>query len=289
MQVSLADAMVRTASAVNPWSVVYGPAAALVCTADRLGWTIQHATSLTTDEGRKLDLLADPPIVVKRLVAHSVRNWRWRNIAAAHPSLPKQGANVGPVYKLLNSKRCDDEWNPRFIGALKSVLANRQYTQQRCMAAGWVDHGRCLFCLHAAVTGTTIEDKLQAYSSSTIDQEKREQQERLDRVMEAVTEQSKPNWEQTASGKARKTNPKNSNFGSDSDPWNDTPVSREQTASGKRETVKYKDHELDQTTSWTQAEPPLFNSPIPSPPLPKPPPPTSWPPRSRLRARRWEP
>ena len=108
MQVSLVDAMVRTASAVNPWSVVYGPAAALVCTADRLGWTIQHATSLTTDEGRELDLLADPPIVVKRLVAKSARSWRWRNTAAAHPSLPRQGANFGPVHKLLNSKRCDD-------------------------------------------------------------------------------------------------------------------------------------------------------------------------------------
>ena len=73
MQVSLEDAMVRTASAANPWSVVYGPAAALVCTAHRLGWTIHHATSLTTDEGRKIDLQADPPIVVKRLVANSVK------------------------------------------------------------------------------------------------------------------------------------------------------------------------------------------------------------------------
>ena len=188
MQVSLADAMVRTASAVNPWSVVYGPAAALVCTADRLGWTIQHATSLTTDAGRKIDLLADPPIVVKRLVARSVRSWRWRTSLRPTPRSRSRGMNFGPIYKLLNSKRRGDEWNPRFIGALKSVLANRQYTQQRCMAAGWVEHGRCLFCLHAAVTGTTIEAKLQAYRNGTDDQEKREQQKRLERAMEAITE-----------------------------------------------------------------------------------------------------
>ena len=171
MQLSLTDAMVRIASAVSPWSIVYGPAAALVCTTNRLGWSIRDATSMTTDDSREVDLLADPPVVVKRLVEKSVRSWRWRNMAAAHPSLPKEGANFGPIYKLMGSKRNDEKWNPRLIGALKSVLANRQYAQQRCMAVGWVAHGKCIFCLHATVTGQTLKAVLPEFQKTAASSE----------------------------------------------------------------------------------------------------------------------
>ena len=75
-------------------------------------------------------------------------------MAAVHPTLPEDGANIDPIFKLLNSKARSDEWNPTLAANLRSVLVNRQYTQLRCFLAGWVKHPKCIFCLHAAVTKT---------------------------------------------------------------------------------------------------------------------------------------
>ena len=90
LQISLSDAMSRMAGAKQPWSVVYGPAAAPVGTAKRLGWTILNASTLTSDDGRTFSLDEDPPIVIARKCDESVRRWRWRRIAELHPSLPQQ-------------------------------------------------------------------------------------------------------------------------------------------------------------------------------------------------------
>ena len=60
LQTSIDDAKTRTAASPQPWRVVYGPAAALVCTAERLNWEVLSATELRTDVGRILDLTLDP-------------------------------------------------------------------------------------------------------------------------------------------------------------------------------------------------------------------------------------
>ena len=125
LQASLSDVTTRTAEAANPWLVVYGPAAALVCTLKRVGWHIECAVILITDNGRRLDLRADPPTVVARQMDEAVRRWRWRTIAEKHASLPPEGANFDPLYKLINSKKNDQNGGPAFVGELKSVVANR--------------------------------------------------------------------------------------------------------------------------------------------------------------------
>ena len=66
LQAALDDAKRRIASSQQPWRVVYGPAAALVCTAGRLNWEVISATELRTDKGRILNLTLDPPIVIAR-------------------------------------------------------------------------------------------------------------------------------------------------------------------------------------------------------------------------------
>ena len=53
----------------------------------------------------------------------------WLN---THPSLPKEGANFEPIYKLLNPKSKDENGNPVLIGTLKSGVVGRQYPQLRC-------------------------------------------------------------------------------------------------------------------------------------------------------------
>ena len=133
---SLAYARERITSSDRPWSVVTGPAAALLCTLERVGWKVTSASSLVTDTGRTLDLQVDPPIVVARCMEAAVRRWRWRNMAELHPSLKQSGAAFDPVLKLLSSKRNDEGWNNRLRAALSSVAANRQYPQARCFQAG---------------------------------------------------------------------------------------------------------------------------------------------------------
>jgi hypothetical protein len=154
LQTSLDYARQRTTETTRPWSVATGPAAALLLSLERVGWTVHDATNITTDMGREIELSTDPPIVVARLMVESVRRWRWNNVAEAHPSLKGKGCTFDPVLKLLNSKRADDGWNPMLRASLSSVVPNRQYPQERCYRANWVEHPKCIFCLHANVTGS---------------------------------------------------------------------------------------------------------------------------------------
>ena len=89
LQTSLDYARQRTTESTRPWSVATGPAAALLLSLERVGWTVHDATNITTDRGREIELSTDPPIVVARLMVASVRRWRWNNVAEAHPSQGK--------------------------------------------------------------------------------------------------------------------------------------------------------------------------------------------------------
>ena len=54
---------------------------------------------------------------------------------------------MAPIWKLLRSKLQNDEWHAGHRAALKSAIANRQWTQSRCCSAKLVCHGKCLLCL----------------------------------------------------------------------------------------------------------------------------------------------
>ncbi|HUU60977.1 MAG TPA: reverse transcriptase domain-containing protein, partial [Acidimicrobiia bacterium] len=149
-----AAALVKLAKARNPWHCCTGPGAGFVATAARLGWTIHDAFSVTTDDGTPLRLLVDPPVVVMRASDQSVRRWRWRNIEAAIPSLAAgssgAGPDMAPLWRLLNSREETNRWSSQLRGALRSLIANRQWTQERGFRAGWFEHSKCMLCLHSA-------------------------------------------------------------------------------------------------------------------------------------------
>ena len=158
MERLVAKAKQKLRKAKNVWAKVKGPAAAMVASCQRLGWTSVSSTMLRTDQGELLDLLLDSPAAVKLEVARAVKRWRWRNIEDKMPQLEKVGSGAGammePITKLLKSKANDEEWNPALRGSLRSAIAGRQYPQARVFAAGWAEHNKCLFCLHN-VTGAS--------------------------------------------------------------------------------------------------------------------------------------
>ena len=65
LQLAIADAKVRLVQAARPWQRVFGPAAAFVASAARLGWRVHDAENCVTDLGKQLNLAIDPPAVIK--------------------------------------------------------------------------------------------------------------------------------------------------------------------------------------------------------------------------------
>ena len=145
----------RLRRATNAWARVKGPAAAMIASCGRLGWTVVSSTELITDQGETLDLLLDSPAAVKLEVARAVKRWRWRNLEVLMPQLKKGGSGVGalmePIAKPLKSKDNNEAWNPALRGSLRSALTGRQYPQARAYAAGWTLHSKCIFCIHHIV------------------------------------------------------------------------------------------------------------------------------------------
>ena len=58
-----------------------------------------------------------------------------------------RGAVIAPIWKLLRSKLQSETWNSGHRSALRSAIANRQWTQSRCCSAGFVKHNKCLLCI----------------------------------------------------------------------------------------------------------------------------------------------
>jgi hypothetical protein len=154
-----ANANVKLAQAIRPWSVTYGPAAAFVGTAARLQWVVHDAVTVLTDAGRTLRLDLDPPAAVAKEVKAAVRRWRWRTVEGSHHSLfsggAGRGATMDPLWKLLRSNERSEDWNPSLRGALRSAIAGRQWPQARCFRAGFAVHPKCLFCVYGACTDSS--------------------------------------------------------------------------------------------------------------------------------------
>ena len=179
--------MARIARAkASPWQVVTGPAAAVLVTARRVGWSMKSACAFVTHEGKVLDCTIDPPIVIEREAHAAVRRWRLGRLFRAFPHLlpsepdfvhrdargpwPPLGANGwgpavpadvldfsdivhGLAIRRARANQCED-WEPRkHAASLLSTFVGGQWPQARVAATGsWTDDTRCQLCLSA--TGT---------------------------------------------------------------------------------------------------------------------------------------
>ncbi len=113
MTTMIAKARARLARAKRVWQAVKGPAAAVVATAGRIGWTMHSATSITTDEGRHLNLDLDPPCVIATYVAAAVRRWQWGRVAAKFPALSASGDQPRPVVVVAPHSQATCARSPR--------------------------------------------------------------------------------------------------------------------------------------------------------------------------------
>ena len=144
------------------WSVVYGPAAALLASLARIQWRVESATRLISDDGAVIDITRDSPAFVRGAVTQSVARWRWRQVEGRFPALRNGGSGTGawwkPILSVLRQPNSDD-WGYQHKAALKSAIAGRQWPQQRLKQAKLVDDNSCQLCLdseHGPSVGTLL-------------------------------------------------------------------------------------------------------------------------------------
>ena len=159
----------------SPWSRVKGPGSAVVATAQRLGWRVVGPTTIHTHQGHELDLQRDSPAYVKEAVVQGVERWRWLQVEARLPTLahdlaleaagvpaaqrtqvqqqraPGGGAFTQPLNRLLRQgAKAPRDWTRQHADALKSAMADRQWTQARHYKVGHdVEGPNCLLCVAA--------------------------------------------------------------------------------------------------------------------------------------------
>ena len=135
--------------AKHVWSKVHGPAAALIATLARLGWHVNSATQLTSEDGTTVNLALDSPAFVKGEVTNAVGKWRWRNVESSFSALRNASTGVGawwkPVLAVLRQPNSEG-WGYPQKAALKSAIMGRQWPQQRLTEAKLVDDSRCQLC-----------------------------------------------------------------------------------------------------------------------------------------------
>ena len=144
------------------WATVKGPASAALMSARRLGWQFVSATEIDIGGNSRLLLGRDSPAFVREKVTEALSLWRARNVEAKLPCLQAEGLEVGPhmgpILRLLDFRRAAGEWTHKLQGDLRSVVSNRQWTQQRLHQAGLVDDPVCRLCIATLRCGPASED-----------------------------------------------------------------------------------------------------------------------------------
>ena len=141
----------RIDAAASMWSVVTGPAAAVIATAARLGWAVPEYCRYVDDLGNELNLRRSSPALVRKAVVEAVRRWQTRQIARAFPSAQLHaGIRLDPLLRLL--ARTSDGWTSAEHAQLRSAICGGQWPQARLCAAGLAESCLCPLCGRAPGT-----------------------------------------------------------------------------------------------------------------------------------------
>ena len=134
----------------SKWKLVYGPAVAgLVLPLRRIRWCIVFAFGVISDDGIRVGCAISSPSYVFSLVTSAVSRWRCRRIEEKIPALDSGGLGLGAAWRPISvalRARDSKELCPEQKGALRSLLAGRQWIQQRLHGAGLVESNVCKLC-----------------------------------------------------------------------------------------------------------------------------------------------
>ena len=106
----MSRAKVALTRAKKQWSVVRGPAAALIATLARIGWTVADATVAVNDLCQEVCFTKDSLVVVKKLVFESGKRWRWREAGLAG-TVGVGGRVHGPLWKPIADLITRGKWH----------------------------------------------------------------------------------------------------------------------------------------------------------------------------------
>ena len=156
-----ARSLARMDGKASPWGTVRGPIGATLAAAARLGWKLEAPTVVVDDLGHRVDLAVDPPALVRQLVRAAVRRWRWRRLELRHPYIAKgrggYGPFIQPLLRLLDAPP-GPEWGPAQQGALRSLIAGRQWPQARRFQAGFTVTRNCQLCVRGGLCEDSSTD-----------------------------------------------------------------------------------------------------------------------------------
>ena len=140
-------AKVRVCRASRIWTVVNGPASAMLASASRLGWEVKDAWSVVDDVGREISFEGDSPAAVRQCVRHSVARWRMRRVGVAMGA-DHDGKGELEVFGLEEAFKVGklSWWKNREKACLRSTVGGRQWPQSRLHAAGLADEAGCQLC-----------------------------------------------------------------------------------------------------------------------------------------------
>ena len=161
-------AKLELTKAKRQWAAVKGPAAAMVATLARLGWTVVDAARVYTDKREEVDFVKDPPARVKQHINDSVRRWRWK-LAGLVVGEGPEGWTDGPVWKPVADLISRGKWRDPVDGtqeggvvsfkrvgeqaSLRSAFVGGQWPQVVFHTSGLLEEPFCELCRAQCVGG----------------------------------------------------------------------------------------------------------------------------------------
>jgi hypothetical protein len=122
---TMVRAIHNAAAAPCPFTVVMGPASAVVAAVSRFGWTFSSATTVTTHVGEiSLDNVSMGEL--RTLCDEGFDLWRWRNVTSGkHTADLAEAPLLAPIVRAISRSYC-----PLATCAIKSVFSNGAWTQR---------------------------------------------------------------------------------------------------------------------------------------------------------------
>ena len=133
----------------SEWQSVAGPTAALLGTANRIGWTLPSAHEVVDDTGLSWDFRVDSPAAIVAACKESVRRWRLKRVGNILPGLLPELCDFGdpncdntvlvdcsgPTTALIAGRGTNShngvDWDRKWAGDLSSALSGGQWSQAR--------------------------------------------------------------------------------------------------------------------------------------------------------------